>query len=167
MTNTENMKNRAAEAARFFSHVVKDSDPSGCWIWTGAISDDGYGRFWIKRDGKQQAVRPHRYAFMLVHGQAALEDAPVLMHVCDVPLCVKATYGEDSHLWAGTQRDNLIDRARKRGAVNQHSGWRGLTRAEKAARSRRLRESIKNGTPVRDAVCAFVTDLVPGQMSLF
>lgn len=29
---------------RFFSYVVKGEETHHCWIWTGAIGDDGYGR---------------------------------------------------------------------------------------------------------------------------
>ncbi|WP_420367101.1 hypothetical protein [Curtobacterium sp. L1-20] len=41
------MTSAAASTApeRFWSHVVKGPAPADCWIWTGAIGDDGYGRF--------------------------------------------------------------------------------------------------------------------------
>lgn len=57
------------EQQRFFSHVVKGSAPESCWIWTGAISDDGYGIFWRKgsNTGKDAPMRAHRYALSLVH----------------------------------------------------------------------------------------------------
>ncbi len=41
---------------RFWAKVQKTE---GCWIWTGAISANGYGNFW---DGTRQ-VSPHRWAY--------------------------------------------------------------------------------------------------------
>ena len=43
-----------------------------CWLWAGggtaAIADDGYGRFWVARDGRQRVLRPHRVAWALAEG---------------------------------------------------------------------------------------------------
>ena len=160
-------QSQARERARFWSFVVKDTDPAGCWIWMGAVADDGYGRFWIKREGKQRAVRPHRYAYAITHGQAALESAAILMHSCDVPLCVKAVSGPGSHLWAGTQLENMADKILKGHHGNQYIGPKGLTRAESAARSRQLRESIKNGVLVGDAVAQYKNLVSSDQLRLF
>ena len=38
------------ESARFWEKVIKGPGPSACWIWTGAIGDDGYGRFWTQTE---------------------------------------------------------------------------------------------------------------------
>jgi hypothetical protein len=58
----------AAEIARFHSHVVCGPTPSDCNIWTGAIGADGYGRFYLMRDGVGFCVRPHRYALAIGGG---------------------------------------------------------------------------------------------------
>lgn len=52
-------------ATRFWSHVVRGPKADDCWLWTGAIADDGYGRFWLTDDGRQRVVRPHRLALEL------------------------------------------------------------------------------------------------------
>jgi len=57
------------EIDRFWSPVVKGPGERHCWIWAGAIADDGYGRFWTMRDGKQSVYRPSRYAYQLAIGQ--------------------------------------------------------------------------------------------------
>ncbi len=31
---------------RFWSYVLRGPERDDCWFWTGAIADDGYGRFW-------------------------------------------------------------------------------------------------------------------------
>ncbi|SDQ03506.1 hypothetical protein SAMN04489742_0101 [Arthrobacter crystallopoietes] len=67
-----------------------------------------------------------------------------LLHSCDIPLCVRATGGNDSHLYPGTQADNLRDRSQKGRQVNAHSWrWRGSGRANFAAQSRQLRDALK------------------------
>ncbi len=38
---------RSSDVERFYSHVLKGPEPDSCWLWLGAISDDGYGRFWL------------------------------------------------------------------------------------------------------------------------
>ena len=101
------------EVERFWSFVVKGPEPDDCWFWTGAISDDGYGRFWIKRDGGQQAVRPQRYAWELATG-TALPSSTLLLHSCDIPICVHADVDLDvSHVAPGTHRQNMLDRSQR------------------------------------------------------
>jgi hypothetical protein len=41
----------AGEIARFTSHVVCGPTASDCNIWTGAIGADGYGRYYLTRQG--------------------------------------------------------------------------------------------------------------------
>lgn len=33
------------DVERFWTHVVKGPRETDCWIWTGAIADDGYGQY--------------------------------------------------------------------------------------------------------------------------
>jgi hypothetical protein len=80
---------------------------SGCWLWCGSVSSDGYGTF--HADGKQRGA--HRVAYELHCGKI-----PVGMHVChrcDVPSCVNP-----SHLFLGTNQDNMRDKMKK-------GRWRG------------------------------------------
>lgn len=42
------------EETRFWEKVIKGPTENACWIWTAAIGDDGYGRFWTQtEDGTQ------------------------------------------------------------------------------------------------------------------
>ncbi|MCU1634239.1 MAG: hypothetical protein JWM61_2891 [Micrococcaceae bacterium] len=90
------MRQRRGEADRFWEKVVRGPRPHDCWIWTpapavaGAVADDGYGRFWVTRDGEQRALRPQRHAYEHLTGETLHPGNP-LMHVCDVPLCVHAS----------------------------------------------------------------------------
>ena len=137
------VRQRRVETERFWEKVVKGPRPGDCWIWVGAIGDDGYGRFWVVRDGGgQRAVRPQRYAYEDLTGET-LHPGITLMHVCDVPLCVHATSGTDTHLLPGTQALNMADRARKGRHANASSfRWRGISRTQFYARSLELRTAL-------------------------
>lgn len=77
---------------------------SGCWLWDGAVSTNGYGRFKV---GKDRAVKyAHRMFYEAAHG--AIPDGMSVCHKCDTPLCVNP-----AHLFLGTQPDNLADMRRK------------------------------------------------------
>jgi hypothetical protein len=79
-----------------------------CWIWTGATlgSRSVYGSFAGKKDGKPWPRYAHKLAWEWTHG---LIPAPLkACHRCDVMLCVNP-----SHLFLGTQKDNLDDARRK------------------------------------------------------
>ena len=130
-----------SEADRFWTHVVKGPDANDCWIWTGAISDDGYGRFWTHDGVRQKAVRPQRYAYQQTTGRT-LTSGVLLLHWCDVPTCVHADVDPAvSHVREGTHRENMIDRSQRHRQANQWSSWRfhGMGRKERAQRSRDLR----------------------------
>jgi hypothetical protein len=62
---------RPDDVERFYSHVLKGPEVDSCWLWLGAISDDGCGRFWIGTAGGQRAVAAHRFALATVHGRLA------------------------------------------------------------------------------------------------
>jgi hypothetical protein len=128
----------ATEQERFWSHVIKGPLPDDCWIWTGAISDDGYGRFWTQDGDGQKVVRPQRYAYEQATGQP-LPPRIDLLHSCDIPICVHATETpEESHLFEGTHRVNMIDRTQKGRDANRWSNGRlyGTSREERVQRSR-------------------------------
>ena len=99
-------------AERFWAKVVKGPAPEDCWLWSAAVSDDGYGRFTLNAEGRTIAVRPHRFAFHLLHG-TELDAFGPLMHTCDVPICVRATADAFTHLVEGTNRSNMFDRLAK------------------------------------------------------
>lgn len=69
--------------ARYRSKLVTVPGSSCTW-WRGAVSGQGHGRFWV---AGRQVVIAHRFAFALARGVQALEQADVLGHRCDNPLC--------------------------------------------------------------------------------
>lgn len=109
---------------RFLTKIAFDPD-TGCWLWTGATCQQGYG-FIKRKDGVQ--LRAHRVAYELAYGHipAGLQ----VCHRCDNPRCVRP-----GHLFLGTARDNAADMVAKgRAARNagERNGAARLTRLQVA-----------------------------------
>ena len=60
--------------ARFMANV--EIQPNGCWHWTGHITDDGYGTFYI--DGKSELA--HRVSYR--HFVDEIPDGFEIDHLC-------------------------------------------------------------------------------------
>lgn len=91
------MKDRRA----YFDARVKEDPETGCWLWIGSTNGT-YGCANI--DYKQ--VSAHRLAWELFRGP--IPEGQNVLHRCDRPLCVNP-----SHLFLGTQEDNLKDMTQK------------------------------------------------------
>lgn len=94
---------------RFFSKTKKYGE---CTIWIGAVDTNGRGRFWL--EGKLHSSP--RVAWEIFNGE--IPKGMCVCHTCDKPACV-----EISHLFLGTQADNMQDmktkdRSYKGGAKN-------------------------------------------------
>ena len=103
-----NWRHGRTVAERLASRTVHDG---ACLLWTGPCDDDGYGV--MQALGEQRA---HRIAWKLRHGP--IPEGMDVLHHCDVPSCV-----EDSHLYLGTDQDNVDDKMR-RGRHRASSGSR-------------------------------------------
>ena len=99
---------RHTEEDRFWTKVNKDGptpehlpDLGPCWIWTGAISSHGYGNFRSRRHWSA-----YKFSFELENGpvQKGISE----LHKLDNTPCVNP-----SHLFLGTQLDNIRDCASK------------------------------------------------------
>ena len=134
----------AGEIARFTSHVVCGPTASDCNIWTGAIGADGYGRYYLTRQGMGLCVRPHRYALAMACG--ALAAGVLGLHECDNPVCVKiAADGEIEHVVAGSQGDNMDRMVKMRRGGGRYVVRRGDRRGVRRERSVALREAVRHG----------------------
>lgn len=136
-----------AEIDRLWSHVVKGPEADDCWIWTGAVGDDGYGRFWTAGDGiRQRTMRPQRFLYRHLTGIDLAPDT-MLLHRCDVPLCVHVDVDPAiTHLRVGGAPENQRDTARAGRQRNRFTIERfaSLPRADRVARSRLLRDTVRD-----------------------
>lgn len=68
-----------------FAEKVDQSDPNGCWTWTGHIKRNGYGA--IGAGGKYgKVLMAHRVAWELANGP--IPDEQVVDHLCHNRSCV-------------------------------------------------------------------------------
>jgi hypothetical protein len=75
---------------------------TGCWIWLGSRSGDGYGRVRIgsRKDGTRQLDGVHRIGWML--HRSGVPDGKELDHICRVRAC-----WNPDHLKVVTHQQNM------------------------------------------------------------
>ena len=77
---------------------------SGCWLWSRHVDRHGYGQMTL-RDPKR-TVTAHRASWITFRGP--IPSGMCVLHKCDVRCCVNP-----SHLFLGTNRDNMDDMTAK------------------------------------------------------
>lgn len=132
--------------------ATREIDPeTGCWLWTGFVHPEGYGR--TKWNGRGHNV--HRLAYHLFR-DFDLNSPLVICHDCpggDNPRCFNP-----DHLFVGTSGDNTRDAGRK-GMLHRAKGeghfHTTLTEAD-VIEIRRLKAAGAHGTNLakRFGVCA-------------
>lgn len=93
-----------------------DKTPHGCWLWTGSLDQDGYGRVTINgRAGRLV----HRVVYELARG--TIPAGLVLMHKCERhhPGTTGRRCCRPEHLEPGTVAENAQDRGHKGRAARQ------------------------------------------------
>lgn len=132
-------------AERFAPRLIPEPN-SGCWLWTGATDELGYGKLMYRR----RKLRVHRVSYELHYG--SIPDGLLVCHRCDTRLCANP-----EHLFLGTIKDNMDDKIKK-GRQNAPSkisdrqatwalncGLSAIAAAEKLGVSPRLIRAIRNG----------------------
>lgn len=79
-------------------------EATGCWVWQGGCSFNGYGRLRSGPGGK--ATYCHKIMYDHYHGP--LPEGHVVMHTCDNRRCVNP-----DHLRSGTHKENMLDMVQK------------------------------------------------------
>jgi hypothetical protein len=82
----------------------------GCWLWTGSISTNGYGRLSV--DGKETAA--HRVFYEALVGPIPWHGKRYLDHLCRVRHCVNP-----DHVEPVTQQENSLRGVVSRGVARQ------------------------------------------------
>lgn len=127
--------------AEFLEMNTSPEPMSGCFLWTGFVNRQGYGR--IRWQGRNELV--HRLSYELSTG--VHPGAKFVCHKCDNPSCLNP-----DHLFLGTAKDNNKDRASK--GRNMKGYWGGahpraiLTDAQVVQiRIEYVKHSRDHGTP--------------------
>lgn len=150
---------RQSLEARFWAKVQKSD---GCWEWTGALHQSGYGMIGL---GSRQAGidRAHRVSFRLHFSE--IPEGLIVCHRCDNRRCVRP-----DHLFLGTHKDNSDDKWIKGRASTPpiHHGSSnprahivaafGVTKciaewaAETGIAATTIKQRLRRGWPAEDAV---------------
>jgi hypothetical protein len=101
---------KVVQADRYWARVDKKNGPipahkprlGRCHIWTGSKNPGGYGH--LKVAGKTRTA--HTVGFELQNGP--IPEGAFVLHKCDNRPCVRG-----SHLFTGTQKDNVLDAVKK------------------------------------------------------
>lgn len=106
-------RSRKSASDRFMAKVSKRE--SGCWVWTGGFSSNGYGTFNLNGD----IVKAHRASYLLYVGDitevpGADSRGTCVLHSCDNAACVNP-----GHLRLGTHKDNMDDKAKRSRVVSK------------------------------------------------
>lgn len=97
--------------ARLLAKRLVDSK-TGCWLWTGPFTKDGYGTTSLFTGKDRVSALVHRVA-AYVFKDFDIYSKTCVLHRCDNPPCFNP-----SHLFYGSQADNVRDCASK-GRRNQ------------------------------------------------
>lgn len=88
-----------SDVERFMSHVMPEP-MSGCWLWIGGRSGNGYGLWGIREKGLKRTEGAHRRSYFLHKGK--IPNGMVIDHLCRNRCCVNP-----DHLEVVTMSENV------------------------------------------------------------
>jgi len=140
--------------ARFWAKVDVVEDNDSCWLWTAGVWTHGYGLFTIN----SKALLAHRYAYSIANGE--IPPGFYCLHRCDTLLCCRP-----SHLFIGTQADNMADAmAKDRICKGDRHHWR--LHPEDIPRGSKTSNAVLTAAQVREIRRIYSTKPRPTQRDL-
>jgi hypothetical protein len=124
-----------------FTRWVRVDPVTGCWLWEGLRSTDGYGKVTLNK----RSMRAHRAVWELTRGP--IPEGMFVLHRCDTPLCVNP-----EHLFVGSQKENRQDCARKGRTARGSGHFKTALTADGVMEIRRL---VSRGRPPREVADQF------------
>lgn len=89
--------------SRFWSRVAKTET---CWLWTGGVRRDGYGRFFIGSRGYSKGFVVHRLTYEMLIGR--IPESLTLDHLCRVRHCCNPDHLEPVSIGENVLRGETI-----------------------------------------------------------
>ena len=118
---------------RFWSKVVPEPN-SGCWLWLGATTRNGYGHiWWPSGTNRKRTIGAHRLIAMVAHDAS---DKHATDHRCENTLCCNP-----DHLQVLTRKQHVAVTLQRRGPTthcpNGHPTIAGDVQCLECVRTRR------------------------------